>query len=127
MPEYQVGRDDYTISKPLLIASGAAVNVSTLTPLVEWTSVTDFVKALFALQNTDGVNGVSLIVETSEDGVHPDAEFWRAIAPAGDQVSYEIGPKEMRKFYRMSAVTASPGFPTVAVNWQMRGLPLASL
>lgn len=118
-------RDNYLLNVPGTVTSGSGVSVSTLTPLTSWVSVVNFVKVLFALQNTDVMNEVSLIVETSEDGATPDAVFWRATAPAGEQVSYEVGPKDVHQFFRMSAVTDSPGFPTVSVNWQMRGIPRA--
>jgi len=114
--------EGYILNKPATFQSGTGVSVSTLTPLTGWLSVIDFVKVLFALQNTDVTNEVSLIVETSEDAATPDAVFWRATAPAGDQVSYQIGPKDVHTYFRMSAVTDSPGFPTVVVNWQMRGI-----
>jgi len=114
--------EGYLLNNPTTILSGVATNVSTLTPLTGWVSMVKFVKGLFALQNTDVTNEVSLIVETSEDAATPDAVFWRATAPAGEQVSYEIGPKDAHQYFRMSAVTDSPGFPTVAVNWQMRGI-----
>jgi hypothetical protein len=117
-------RDNYYLTKPITIQSGAAVNVSTLTPLSSWIYMLDFVTGLFAVQNLDVTNNVTLIVETSQDGVHPDVVNFQATAPPGDQASYEVGPKFIRSYFRLSAVTDDP-FPTVSVNWQIVGLPRA--
>lgn len=119
-----VDPEAYFLRRPSTLFSGSNVAVSTLTPLTSWVLLIDFAKVLFVMQNLDATNNVSLIVETSEDQVHPDAEFWRATAPAGEQVSYEVGLKETRQYFRMSAVTDAPTFPAVNVNWQLRVLPL---
>jgi hypothetical protein len=118
-------RDALTLTKPVTLQSGANVAVSTLTPLTGWINMLNFVTGLFAVQNLDLVNELQMIVETSQDAVHADVTTFLTTVPAGDQGSYEIGPKFIRTYFRLSAQTDSPGFPTVNVNWQVVGLPRA--
>lgn len=78
---------------------------------------------LFAVINKDPANTVTVIFETSEDGVTPDtALIWTYNIGPGQQCSLEIGPKFIRKFFAITAHTQSPGFPTASVQWTARGL-----
>jgi hypothetical protein len=99
-------------------------NVSTLTVLKAFTNLgSSYHTLLFAIQNTDSTNNVNLLVETSEDGVYPDAAVrWTVVCPAQKQASVEVGPGILRRFWRVSAYTDSPGYATVACKWAVRGV-----
>jgi len=101
------------------IPFGDLVNVSTLTTLLQFQTWTNLDSLLVALVNLDTTNPVTLRVETSEDGIHPDDEYFEKVAPAGKQASIEIGPSARRTYWRVSAYTASPAYPTVAVKWKL--------
>lgn len=98
--------------------------VDTLTVLKAFTALGgEYHMLLFTLVNLDETNSVTMIIETSEDGTHPDAaNVWTLVAPPGKQVSYEHGPGQIRKYWRISAHTASPGYPTVNVQWAVKGV-----
>lgn len=99
-------------------------NVSTLTVLKAFTNLgSAYHTLLFCLQNTDNSNNVTLLVETSEDGVYPDTNVkWTIACPAQKQASVEIGPGLLRRYWRVSAYSDSPGYATVAVKWAVRGV-----
>lgn len=95
-------------------------NVAALTVLKAFTNLgSGYHTLLFALQNTDASNSVDMVIETSEDGVFSDTTKWTISTPAQKQGSLEVGPGLLRRFWRISAVTAGP---TVAVKWAVRGI-----
>ena len=109
----------------IIVAQAAAgTSVSTLTVLEAFTNRgSKYRGLLYTLINLDGSNTVDLILETSQDGTRPDSRIkWQETAAAGEQVSVEIDAT-MRFYWRLSAQTASPGFPTVSVKWEIRGVP----
>ena len=97
-------------------------SISTLTPLLDWFTCEFGHRMLVVMINDDGSNNSNLIVETSED---PDASkkvdsmFWTQACAANQQISIEINNPSARKYYRVSAQTDSPGFPTVSIRWQL--------
>ena len=99
-------------------------NVSTLTVLKAFTNLgSDYHTLLFAVQNTHATETCYFTIETSEDGVYPDANVtWYLTCPAQKQASLEVGPGILRRYWRISANTTSPGYPTVAVKWAVRGV-----
>jgi hypothetical protein len=99
-------------------------DVSTLTVLKAFTNLgSSYHTLLFCVQNTDAVNDVTLVVETSEDGVYPDASVvWVVSCPAQKQATVECGPGILRRFWRVSAHSADPEYPVVAVKWAVRGV-----
>lgn len=101
-----------------------STNVSTLAVLKAFANLgSNYHTLLFCVQNLDLANSVTVIIETSEDGIYPDAlVLWTLTCPAQKQVSLEVGPGLLRRFWRISAHTASPGFPTVPVTWTVRGV-----
>jgi len=100
------------------------VNVSTLTVVKNWINLgSTYHTLLFAVQNTHATESCFVTVETSEDGVYPDANVtWLITCPAQKQASLEVGPGILRRYWRISANTTSPGYPTVAVKWAVRGV-----
>jgi hypothetical protein len=99
-------------------------NVSTLTVLKAFTNLgSTYHTLLFIIQNTDALNGVTFVVETSEDGVYPDQHvIWTIACPASKQATVEVGPGLLRRYWRISAYSAGPGYPTVACKWAVRGV-----
>ena len=98
-------------------------NVSTLTVLKAFTNLgSSYHTLLVAVQNTHATETAYVTVETSEDGVYPDANvIWTLTCPAQKQASLELGPGILRRYWRISANTTSPGYPTVALKWCVRG------
>lgn len=95
-------------------------NVSTLTTLVPFTDWSTRDSILFALINLDSTNSVTLRLETSQDGTHPDGSAAQEVtAGPGQQASMEIGPRPVRRYWRLSAYTSSPSFPVVAVKFEV--------
>jgi hypothetical protein len=105
------------------ITDSTTTSVSTLTVLKNWTDLGGtHNQLLFWLSNTDATNYVDLFIETSEDGVRPDIHVETVRVPAGKQGSKEIGPFQLRRYWRVSAQTVSPVFPTAVVKWGIRGV-----
>lgn len=103
---------------------GGTVSVAALTVLKAWTNLGSYYHTLlFVVQNTDATNATTVTIETSEDGVYPDANVLYTVnVPAQKQGSIEIGPGIIRRYWRVSAVTAGP---TVALKWAVRGISRA--
>lgn len=103
--------------------SSGAVSVSTLTALKSFTALGQSYQSLvFALSNTDGTNPCTFIVETSEDGIYADSDGQQSVTvPAGTQGSFDVG-LVTRRYWRISAQTSSPTYPTVAVTWSISGV-----
>lgn len=99
------------------------IDVSTLTVLKAFTNLGwDYHTLLFVMVNKSASDNVTMLVETSEDGVYPDGLVkWERVAAPLKQVSLELGPWIMRRYWRVSAYSDSPGFPTVPVSWSIRG------
>ena len=100
------------------------ISVATLTVLKAFTNLgSSYHTLLFVLQNTDNANAVTLLVETSEDGVYPDTSVkWTVVCPAQKQASVEVGPGLLRRFWRDSAYSDGPGYATVLCKWAVRGV-----
>lgn len=106
----------------ILIDFGSPQNVSTLTTLETFTLFEGFKTLLFTVVNLDSSNSVTMILETSQDGIHPDDDkTYLVSAGPGKQASNEVGPCPLRRWWRISAQTQSPTFPIVAVKWQISG------
>lgn len=104
-----------------LYAAGP-VPVSTLTPLLPFTSFSHHQLLLFSVQNLDPTNAVEVTIETSEDGTSVDTQLvYQYTIQPGQQCSLEVGPDQLRSFYALSAQTSSPSFPTANVTWKIKG------
>lgn len=98
---------------------GAAVNVTgSLTPLFAFANYSRYRNLLFTFVNTDATNSVTITVETSQDGTHPDINVYTYVLPAGKQCSLEVSPPKLRRYFRASGQTAGP---TVATTYQIEG------
>lgn len=99
-------------------------DVSTLTVLKAFTNLGSYYHTLlFVVQNTDAVNTVTFTVETSEDGEYPDQHvLWTISCCAQKQASLEVGPGLLRRYWRISANSQGPDYPTVSVKWAVRGV-----
>jgi hypothetical protein len=111
----------------ILIDFSAPVSVSVLTALLPFTSWPHTGGLLFAVVNLDAANPLTVILDRSEDGVSPDSDpvtgkTQTATAPPLSQCSFEIGPNPLASYWRLSAHTASPGFPTVQVKWRVKAI-----
>lgn len=66
---------------------------------------------------------MSILFPDSEDGIYPDANvIWTLNCPPQKQASVEIGPGLLRRYWRLSANSAGPSYPTVATLWGVRGI-----
>lgn len=103
----------------------APQNVSTLTTLLSATDLgSDYRSLCFIIENQDGANNVTLIVEASHTGTRFNGGRKQSItAAAGTEESIEVGEPNMYTFYRVSAQTDNPAFPVVAIRWAVLGLP----
>lgn len=109
---------------PEYIVEPTTTNVSTLTVLKAFEAFgSTYHTLLFVLINNDASNSVTMTVETSEDGTHPDANLiWNVTCPAGKQVSVEVGPGVLRRYWRLSGTGVVPSYPTTSVTWAIRGV-----
>lgn len=109
---------------PEHIVPVTTADVSTLTVLKAFEAMgSTYHTLLFILVNNDASNSVTMTVETSEDGLHPDANLlWNVTCPAGKQVSVEVGPGTLRRYWRLSATSAGPSYPTVSTTYSIRGV-----
>lgn len=107
---------------PDTVASGSA-NVSTLTVLKAFADLGyEYHTLLFTVTNLDGSNPLNVTFETSENGTNPDCvQVWNLVAQPGKQASMQY-TEGLRRYWRISAATNSPGFPTVACTWEIRGI-----
>ena len=98
--------------------------ISTLTVLKAFTNLgSTYHTLLFCVQNTDATNSAIITIETSEDGVYPDAHvIWTLTCPSQKQVSLEVGPGLLRRYWRLSANSPGPSYPEVAIKWAVRGV-----
>lgn len=102
----------------------ASTPVSTLTPLLAFKDFGQgYSTILFELVNNDGANAAYLDIESSTDGTTPDADLVERVAPASKGCSYAVGPDNIRRYWRVSAHSLSPGYPTVNVQWKISGIP----
>lgn len=107
---------------PRTIIPDTGVSVSTATIIYDWNNLGgEYYQILFYLVNNDLTNACTLIIETSEDGVHPDINATSIVIPPGNQGSLEIGPEQLRRFWRLTAHSPSPGYPDISVTWGSRG------
>jgi len=88
------------------VALTANITVSTLTPLIAYTLLSGYDYLLFYAINTGAV-ATTVTLETSEDGTYTDGVATQSKAcAAGAQVSFELGIL-LRRYWRLSAQTAS--------------------
>lgn len=106
---------------PVGIASGTTA-VSTLTPLTGWLDLNDYEEVIFAAAS-DSAPDVTLVVETSEDGVHADEVQLTSTSTTGKQSSAVKGDSNPARYWRMSAQSAAPDFAAATVAWSARGIP----
>lgn len=102
-----------------LIPFGDAQSVSTLTTLLAFTDIgSENQHIAVVLENGDPTNTCTLIVDVSHGGIYPNsARRQSAIAQPHDEASVEISTPEPYTYIRISAQTASPGFPAVSIRW----------
>ena len=103
--------------------TGGITPVSTLTTLLNWTSYGNVYDTLIAmLENTDGANQVSLILDVSNFGNYPNLNQ-RIVWPANAQneCSCPIVTPNPFTYIRVSAQTLGPSYPTVNINWSLFG------
>lgn len=104
------------------LAPRASANVSTLTTLVDWHDYgARYHMLLFYLINNDVSNDCFLVIQTSEDGVHPDVNSPTVTVAPQSQGSLEVGHQQIRKYWRLLAKTNSLTYPTVNVSYGVRG------
>ena len=106
---------------PQAITSGSTV-VSTLTPLISWTDLSNWEEVIFALAS-DAAPDITLIVETSEDGTHADEVQMLSVSTQGKQTSQVKSDSNPARYWRMSAQSAAPAFTAALVSWSVRGIP----
>jgi hypothetical protein len=110
------------------VVTQTSATVSTSTALQAWVNAGDgsskgFASLLFYLINQDATSSVTMVIETSEDGVHPDQAAISITATPGKQVSHEVGPYQLRSYWRLSATTSGSNVP---VKFGIRGAPRIS-
>lgn len=104
-----------------VIANGLAATTTTGTGgtvLMNWAKLEKYNWLLFSLQNNDGSINVTMTVETSQDGSRPDIENNAVLITPGAQGSVQIGPDQMRRWFRLIG-TAASGTP--AVTYEVLG------
>jgi len=108
------------IKKETIAQSSGPVDVSTVTPLLPFTDLSDYQIVFLAVQNL-GPNEVTVFFETSEDGISVDATLvYTYTIQTGQQCSLEISPDNVRSYYSITAQTDAPSFPTSQVTFQAR-------
>lgn len=96
--------------------------VSTLTSLLGFASLSNYSALLLVMVNVDPTVPVTFVVDTSEDGEHPEPERTYTLeAGPGEQVSVEVGVPNLRRYWRIAAHTKSPDFPDAMVKWCVLG------
>lgn len=107
----------------VLVDFAEPIPVSTLRTLVEYTEWDDHDLLLFAVINMSEADPVTVLIDTSEDGVADDQDSHAELAiQPGKQGSLEIGPLQTRRFFRLTAHTAEPDYPTALVKWTIKGM-----
>lgn len=91
------------------------------TVLMDWINGGDLYQILFYVANLDLTQSVTMVIETSETGSHPDINAPSIVVPPGRQGSLEIGPAQLRRWWRLLASSESPGFTPASVIWGVRG------
>ncbi len=111
-----------------IVDFAAVVNVSTTTILKPFFDPGFVVDSLLFVGINTGASDAWLQLETSEDAGQdgtssPDQTRTQVVSmPAGTQASFEVGPYRTRRYWRLSAYTTSPGFPTTTVKWKIVGV-----
>lgn len=104
-------------------ALSGSTNVSTLTVLQDWLDVSGYELVIPTIQNLDGANNVTLIVDVSRSGSSKNTGRQQTmLVAAGDEGDVEISIPNPRRKIRISAQTDSPAFLTVAVKWALDGI-----
>jgi hypothetical protein len=93
------------------------------TELLTWYSNVWFDGLILAVINLDATNAVYVTFNTSEDATHADGShaYNYTITP-GTQESLEFDGIIPRKYFSIEASTAGPDYPTVNVQWCVRGV-----
>lgn len=99
----------------------ATTNVSTLTAVLAFERLPKpFNNLYITMDNTDGVNTVWLRVEQSSDGVYVDIDSPPELEITASKSGTIVIPRaNFRSYYRISAYTLTPGFPTVSIKWRV--------
>ncbi len=111
-----------TRADPEVIVATTTAFPSTLTPLTAWLDRREYFAALFTITNLDAAENVTMVTETSEDAAHADVNSWLVVVPAGKQGTIEVS-EFLRRYWRVSAYSDSPGFPNVPVTIGVAGTP----
>lgn len=101
------------------VVSGKS-NISTLTPILGFRDLSGYSMLTFEGW-TDSTDEITFIIEKSPDGVHADVAAQTTVITQGTAGSIDV-PSNLGVFWRLSAHTDSPGFPTSVLNWKLRGL-----
>lgn len=103
-------------------ALSAAINVSTRTQLMAFTNLLNsYTKLMIGVLNLSTTDPVTVIIETSENGVNEDVGEIQLIAPPEQSAMIEVNDS-LKKFWAIYAQTDSP-FPTASVKWFLRAVP----
>ena len=103
----------------VVITSNTTV-VSTLTPLTGWLNLAAYHRLLFH-GACDAAQNVALLVEFSDDGVHPDVFSTMATVTQSNAASIEMGPNILHQYWRFSATTAD--LSPQSLLWKVLGVP----
>jgi len=94
------------------------VQVGALTPLSDWIDCSSYAAVRFALINQSPDYPVTFFLETSEDQVRIDeTETMSETTPANGMRSIKAADDQLHTFFRLSAQTSGPGWPTANVRW----------
>jgi hypothetical protein len=107
--------------------------VSTLTVLFPFTNLRAVSPPLsaagyvLAIINLDPTNSIIVNFETSEDGVHADenSTYTYTVGP-GSQAKLGLAEPFPETYFAITANSQGPSYPTVAVQWCVRFVPVAS-
>ena len=105
-----------------LIAFGAAINVSVLTPLFALQAVPgnlSYISLLFAVTAVDSTQPIIVTLDASSDGVHVEAPNEQTFTvPAGGANSLEITPWPSRPYWALSAQSQNGSVQPVKFAWK---------
>lgn len=108
----------------MIVGFGAPREVSSETPLLDWFNVEPYrlVALRFALVNLDITSKAYLLIETSQDGEHPDDAAAVVEALPGKQGSRSLDTHDVGRWFRLSGYSEAPTHPVVLVQWEVSGI-----